>query len=112
MRGLAPDYRTIVVFRDDIQRPIVVVSVAFAQFCRDQNFVDGRFVALDGTKMRAVATPKNIAAAERLVHDVTHTEKKIAYHLEPSIWRAAVWLMCSVSGASPDRVRPETRLIG
>jgi len=36
-------------------------------------------VALDGTKMRAVASPKNIAGAERLARDVAHTEKEIAY---------------------------------
>jgi hypothetical protein len=31
---------------------------------------------------------------------------------EPSIWRAAVRLMCIPTGVAADRVRPETRLIG
>jgi transposase len=39
-------------------------------------------VAVDGTKMRAVASPKNIAGAERLARDVAHTEKEIAYYLD------------------------------
>jgi hypothetical protein len=32
--------------------------------------------------MRAVASPKNIAGADRLARDVAHTEKEIAYYLE------------------------------
>jgi hypothetical protein len=39
-------------------------------------------VALDGTKMRAVASPKNIAGAERLARDIAHTEREIAYYLD------------------------------
>ncbi|MDB5407679.1 MAG: transposase family protein [Rhodospirillales bacterium] len=35
-----------------------------------------------GTKMRAVASQKNIAGAERLHRDLTHTEKEIAYYLD------------------------------
>ena len=36
-----------------------------------------RVVALDGTKMRAVASPKNIAGAERLARDIAHTERRL-----------------------------------
>ena len=32
--------------------------------------------------MRAVASPKNIADAERLARDIAHTEKEIAYYLD------------------------------
>jgi hypothetical protein len=45
------------------------------QFCRETGLVSGRLVALDGTKMRAVANPKNFAGADRLARDVAHTEK-------------------------------------
>jgi hypothetical protein len=38
-----------------------------------------RMVALDGTKMRAVASAKNIAGAERLARDIVHTEMEIAH---------------------------------
>lgn len=61
---------------------IVAASAAFVLFCREQNLVGGRSVALDGTKMRAVASPKNIAGAERLARDIAHTEKEIAYYLD------------------------------
>ena len=79
MRRLAPDYRTIASFRHDNPEAIVGASAAFIQFCRETGLISGRLVALDGTKMRAVASPKNIAGADRLARDVAHTEKEIAY---------------------------------
>lgn len=81
MRRLAPDYRTIAAFRHDNPEAIVAASAAFIQFCRGQGLIGGRMVALDGTKMRAVASPRNIAGAERLGRDIAHTEKEIAYYL-------------------------------
>ncbi len=82
MRRLAPDYRTIAAFRHDNPEAIIAASAAFIQFCREQGLIGGRMAALDGTKMRAVASPKNIAGAERLARDIAHTEKEIAYYLD------------------------------
>ena len=53
-------------------------SAAFVQLCREQ----GRVVAVDGAKMRAVASLKNIAGAERLARGIAYTEKEIAYYLD------------------------------
>ena len=82
MRRLAPDYRTIAAFRHDNPEAIVAASASFVQFCREQGLVGGRMVALDGSKMRAVASAKNIAGADRLARDIAHTEKEIAYYLD------------------------------
>jgi transposase len=82
MRRLAPDYRTIAAFRHDNPEAIIAASAAFVQFCREQGLVGGRVVAVDDTKMRAVASPKNIAGAERLARDIAHTEKEITYYLD------------------------------
>ena len=82
MRRLAPDYRTIAAFRHDNPEAIIAASATFVQFCREQGLIGGRLLALDGTKMRAVASPKNIAGAERLARDIAHTEKEIAYYLD------------------------------
>jgi len=76
MRRLAPDYRTIAAFRHDNPEAIIAASAAFVQFCREQGLVGGRVVAVDGTKMRAVASPKNIPGAERLARDIAHTERR------------------------------------
>lgn len=82
MRQLRPDYRTIAAFRHDNPEAIVRVSAAFITFCREQGLVRGDIVSLDGTKMRAVASAKNIAGAERLARDIAHTEDEIAYYLD------------------------------
>jgi hypothetical protein len=82
MRRLAPYYRTIVAFRHDNSDAIVRTSAAFVQFCREHGVICGRMVALDGTKMRVVASRKNIAGAERLARDIAHTEREIAYYLD------------------------------
>lgn len=82
MRRLTPDYRTIAAFRHDNPEAIVRMSAVFIDFCREQGFVRGDVVSLDGTKMRAVASAKNIAGAERLARDVAHTEDQIAYYLD------------------------------
>lgn len=82
MKQLAPDYRTIAAFRHDNPQAIVAVSAEFVQFCRSHGLIGGQMVALDGTKMRAVASPKNIAGAERLARDLAHTEREISYYLD------------------------------
>jgi transposase len=82
LRQLAPDYRTIAAFRHDNPEAIVGASAAFIQFCRESGLISGRQVALDGTKMQAVASKKNIAGAERLARDLAHTEREIAYYLD------------------------------
>lgn len=63
MRRLSPDYWTIPAFRHDNSEAIVRTSAAFVELCREQGLLGGRMVALDGTKIRAVASPKNIAGA-------------------------------------------------
>jgi transposase len=82
LRRLTPDYRTIAAFRHDNPDAIVGVSAAFIDFCKDYGLVRGNTVSLDGTKMKAVASAKNIAGKDRLERDIAHTEKEIAYYLD------------------------------
>lgn len=82
IRQLAPDYRTIAAFRHDNPEAIVAASTAFIRFCRESGLITGRVVAVDGTKMHAVASKKNIATAERPARDVAHTEREISYYLD------------------------------
>lgn len=82
MRRMTPDYRTIAAFRHDNPEAIVAVGASFILFCRESGLVAGNTVALDGTKMRAVASAKNIAGADRLARDIAHTETEISYYLD------------------------------
>ena len=78
LRRLAPDYRTIADFRHDNPEAIIAASAAFIQFCKEAGPISGRLVELDGTKMRAVASSKNIAGEDRLARDLAHTESRAA----------------------------------
>ena len=82
MRRLAPDYRTIAAFRHDNPEAIIAASAAFVQFCREQWLVGGRVVAVDGTKMRAVASPKEHRRRRASHPRHRATEKEIAYYLD------------------------------
>ncbi len=82
MQRMSPDYRTIAAFRHDNPDAIVGAGAAFIRFCREAGLIAGGKIALDGTKMRAVASAKNIAGAERLARDIAHTEKEISYYLD------------------------------
>src|SRR3546814_13767555 len=67
MRRMTPDYRTIAAFRHDNPEAIIRTGAAFISFCRENGLVTPGKVALDGTKMRAVASAKNIAGADRQI---------------------------------------------
>lgn len=60
--------------------------------------------------MRAVASPKNIAGADRLARDVAHTEKEIAYYLDRlDIMDEAVARASTISPSIARRSVPRSR---
>ncbi|WP_323009803.1 transposase [Paracoccus sp. (in: a-proteobacteria)] len=73
MRQMTPDYRTIAAFRHDNPEAISPRAPHSSDLSRERP-CHSRKVALDGTKMRAVASAKNIAGADRLARDIAHTE--------------------------------------
>jgi transposase len=55
---LAPDHKTIAEFRRQNSSALVAVSAAFIQFARQARLIQGALVAIDGSKIRAVASKK------------------------------------------------------
>jgi transposase len=55
---LAPDHKTIAEFRRQNSAALVAVSAAFVQFAHQERLIQGEVVAIDGTKIRAVASKK------------------------------------------------------
>jgi len=51
---LAPDFKTIADFRKDNGKAIQLVCKQFVQLCRSMNLLDDDFVAVDGSKVKAV----------------------------------------------------------
>ncbi len=78
---LTPAFKTIADFRKDHARPIVGVCRAFIRFCREQSLFGAELLAIDGTKIAAVASRKQVITPERLAKQNAAIERKIADYL-------------------------------
>lgn len=78
---LAPDFKTIADFRKDHPQAIVAVCRAFTRFCREQSLFGAQLLAIDGTKIAAVASRKQVITPEQLKKRDAAIERKIAEYL-------------------------------
>jgi transposase len=78
---LTPCFKTIADFRRDYPEAIVEVCREFTQFCRRQSLYGGEVVAIDGTKVEAVASHKKAITADQLEKRAAALDKKIREHL-------------------------------
>jgi transposase len=77
-----PSYKTIADFRKDHAGAIIAVCRAFMQFCRSQELIGGELVAIDGTKIQAVASRKKVITPKSLAKQIAALDRKIAEHLK------------------------------
>jgi transposase len=78
---VSPSFKTIADFRKDHARAIVGVCRAFVRFCRGQSLYGGALLAIDGTKVEAVASRKKVITPERLEKETAAIDRKIAAYL-------------------------------
>lgn len=78
---LAPAFKTIADFRKDHAKAIVGVCRGFIEFCRGQALLGGELVAIDGTKIAAVASRKQVITPRRIAKQKAAVERKIAEYL-------------------------------
>lgn len=78
---LAPSFKTIADFRKDHAHPIVQVCRAFIQFCRAQSLFGAELLAIDGTKIAAVASRKKVITPQQLAKATAAIDRKIAEYL-------------------------------
>src|SRR6266481_3420421 len=78
---LEPDFKTIADFRKDHPRAIVAVCRAFTAFCREQSLFGAELLAIDGTKIAAVASRKQVVTPEQIKKRDAAIERKIAEYL-------------------------------
>jgi transposase len=81
VRGLTPAFKTIADFRKDHPKAIVAVCGKFIQFCRKLSLVGGTLVAIDGTKIEAVASRKQVITPKSVAKKMAVLDGKIAAHL-------------------------------
>ncbi len=66
INSLTPSFKTIADFRKDHTKGIVGVCRAFIRFCREQSLFGGELLAIDGTKIAAVASRKRVVTPKRI----------------------------------------------
>lgn len=78
---LVPDHKTIADFRRDNHAGITGACRTFVQFCRDAGLFDGASAVIDGSKVRAAASRKNIMTAAEVAAETVALDRKIAAYL-------------------------------
>lgn len=79
---LAPDHKTIADFRRHNAQALIAVCAAFVQFARSQRLIAGTTVAIDGTKIRAVASRKAVQGRRALQAEAKRNSEEIERYLK------------------------------
>jgi transposase len=78
---LTPSFKTIADFRKDHATAIVGVCRAFIRFCREQGMFGAELLAIDGTKIAAVASRKKVITPQRIAKMNEAIDRKIGEYL-------------------------------
>jgi transposase len=81
LNRLTPAFKTIADFRKDHAEAIVGVCRAFIRFCRDQSLFGAELLAIDGTKIAAVASRKQVMTPQRIAKMNAAIDRKIVDYL-------------------------------
>lgn len=79
---LVPDHKTISDFRRANTQALVASCAAFVQFARERRLIAGATVAIDGTKIRAVASRKAVVRKQELIEQARRNAQQIEQYLE------------------------------
>ncbi|WP_225616707.1 IS1182 family transposase [Variovorax sp. 38R] len=78
---LAPDHKTIAEFRRQNTAALVASCAAFVQFARASRVIRGSTVAIDGSKVQAVASRKAVVGQRELAAQAQRNAQEIAAYL-------------------------------
>jgi transposase len=81
LNRLTPAFKTIADFRKDHAEAIVGVCRAFIRFCREQSLFGAELLAIDGTKIAAVASRKQVMTPQRIAKMNEAIDRRIADYL-------------------------------
>lgn len=82
MRKLRPDFKTIADFRKDNPQALKKVCREFTLWCKRLELFGGELVAIDGSKFRAVNSPKRNFTEKKLRRMIREIEDKIDQYLK------------------------------
>jgi transposase len=95
---LAPDHKTIAEFRRGNAKALVATCACFVQFARDMKLIAGSTVAVDGTKVRAVASQKRVLSRRRLQAQAKKNAQDVAEYMK---------MLDEADGRETDIYRPQ-----
>src|ERR1700730_19201483 len=78
---LTPAFKTIADFRKEHRGAMGGVARAFIRFCRKQSLFGAELLAIDGTKIAAVASRKRVITPARIAKMNAAIDRKIAEYL-------------------------------
>jgi transposase len=78
---VTPTYKTIADFRKDHGPAIIGVCREFIRFCRGQQLFGAELLAIDGSKIEAVGSRKQVVTPKRLAEQLAVMDKKIGEYL-------------------------------
>lgn len=81
INGLEPSFKTIADFRKQDAEAIVAATRAFVRFCRSCSLLGSDLVAIDGSKVEAVASRKKVITPKSLEKQAAALDRKIARYL-------------------------------
>lgn len=81
-RQVVPDHKTIADFRRVNGDGIIGTCRAFVLFCHEQGLFTARLVAIDGSKVRAAASPLRVLDKARIGEEQDKLDKQISDYLE------------------------------
>jgi transposase len=115
---VTPSFKTIADFRKDHAAAIVRVCRAFIAFCREQALFGAELLAIDGTKIAAVASRKQVITPERIAKQSEAIDRKINGYLaamdtadqeEPEQERASVDVAAALEALKEQRATLQGR---
>jgi transposase len=118
LNRLTPSFKTIADFRKDHAEAIVRVCGVFIAFCRKQALFGAELLAIDGTKIAAVASRKQVITPERIAKQSEAIERKINDYLaamdaadreEPAQERASVDVAAAIAALKAQRAELESQ---
>ena len=79
---LTPCFKTIADFRKDYGLAIVQTCRTFTSFCREIKLIGGEILAIDGSKLQAVASRKKVITPDSLAKQLAAIEAKVKTYLD------------------------------
>jgi transposase len=78
---LKPDHKSIADYRKDNAAAIKYVTKKFRHFLRDNGYIQGKLIAIDGSKVKA-NTNKDMLTIKKIENRLDHLDKKLDQYLE------------------------------